>query len=258
MPDEMNGVGKKYGLKRDNFILNPLIDHACFARDDIKTHDIAESLDIDLVTGLAPKRLVWGPYGGGKTHTLIALYHLASDPDSLPDLPAVKEFVEHIGRTPVKARVAVLPFDKLDTEKGMEVKGPAGEKRWLRNPWSVLAYQIAGDAGLKLLHAGNKAEERDSAPAENLMVDLLSLPGKEGLSTLVLIDEVLMYARGKVGTDPAWRGKLVDFFQYLSQAATKVDRCAVVASLLATDPSKSDTLGKELTNELYAIFRRQR
>ena len=116
-------------------------------------------------------------YGGGKTHTLITLNHLVAEPSSLPDLPAVKEFVEfvqHIGMTPPKARVAVLPFDKLDPEKGMEVKGPAGEKRWLRNPWSVLAYQIGGDAGLQLLHADGKAEERESAPAENLMVDLLA------------------------------------------------------------------------------------
>src|SRR5437660_1181515 len=71
MADELSGVGKLYGLKRDNFILDPLTDHGCFARDDIKTNIIAESLDIDLVTGLAPKRLVWGPYGGGKTHTLM-------------------------------------------------------------------------------------------------------------------------------------------------------------------------------------------
>lgn len=197
-------------------------------------------------------------YGGGKTHTLITLNHLVADPSSLPDLPAVKEFVQHIEMTPPKARVAVLAFDKLDPEKGMEVKGPAGEKRWLRNPWSVLAYQIGGEAGLQLLHADGKAEERESAPAENLMVELLALPGKENLATLLLIDEVLMFARGKIGIDPSWRGKLVDFFQYLTQAATKVDRCAIVASLLATDPSKSDTLGKELTNELYAIFRRQK
>jgi predicted AAA+ superfamily ATPase len=197
-------------------------------------------------------------YGGGKTHTLITLNHLVAEPSSLPDLPAVKEFVQHIGMTPPKARVAVLAFDKLDPEKGMEVKGPAGEKRWLRNPWSVLAYQICGDAGLQLLHADGKAEERQSAPAENLLVELLALPSKDNLSTLLLIDEVLMFARGKIGIDPSWRGKLVDFFQYLTQAATKVDRCAIVASLLATDPSKSDTLGKELTNELYAIFRRQK
>ena len=53
-----------------------------------------------------------------------------------------------------------------------------------------------------------KDAERDSAPAENLLVELLALPGKQGLSTLILIDEVLMYAREKVGLDPAWRGRL--------------------------------------------------
>ena len=71
MNNESIPVGDKYALRRDNFILDPLADTACFARDDIKTQVIAESLDIDLVTGLAPKRLVSGPYGGGKTHTLM-------------------------------------------------------------------------------------------------------------------------------------------------------------------------------------------
>lgn len=197
-------------------------------------------------------------YGGGKTHTLITLYHLVNDPDRLPRLPAVQEFIQHAGMTPPKARVAVLAFDKLDVEKGMEVRGPAGETRWLKHPWSVLAFQIAGAAGLELLHAEGREAERESAPAENLLVELLSLPGREGLSTLILIDEVLMYAREKIGLDSAWRARLVNFFQYLTQAATKVDRCAVVASLLATDPTRSDALGKELIHELYAIFRRER
>ena len=64
-------LGETFGLTRDNFILDPLEDHDCFARDDIRTHEIAESLDVDVVTGLAPKRLVWGPYGAGKTHALM-------------------------------------------------------------------------------------------------------------------------------------------------------------------------------------------
>lgn len=71
MDNETLTIGQRYGLRRENFILNPIEDTDCFARDDIKTQVIAESLDIDLVTGLAPKRLVWGPYGGGKTHTLM-------------------------------------------------------------------------------------------------------------------------------------------------------------------------------------------
>lgn len=197
-------------------------------------------------------------YGGGKTHTEITLFHLVRDPESLPDLPAVKEFIEHAGMKPPKTRVAVLAFDKLDLEKGMEIPDPNGKTRWLKQPWSILAWQIAGADGLKLLHGEGKDEERETPPAENLMVDLFSLPSKQGLSTLVLIDEVLMYARERVGQEGAWRSRLQYFFQCLTQAATKVDRCAVVASLLATDPQKSDKLGKEITQELYSIFRRER
>ena len=197
-------------------------------------------------------------YGGGKTHTLIALRHLVHEPEKLPKLPAVAEFIQEIGRKPPKCRVAGLCFDKLDVEKGMEVRSPEGKVRALKHPWSVLAYQIAGDAGLKILHAGNKAEERESAPAENLLTELLELPAKEGLSTLILIDEVLMYAREKIGQDKEWRSKLANFFQYLTQAAVKVDRCCLVASLLATDPRKRDTMGREIEAELYDVFQRQR
>ncbi len=197
-------------------------------------------------------------YGGGKTHTLIALRHLVHDPEKLPKLPAVAEFIEDIGQKPPKCRIAALCFDKLDVEKGMEVSSPDGKVRTLKQPWSVLAYQLAGDAGLKLLHANGKAEERDSAPAENLLIELLELPGKDGLGTLILIDEVLMYAREKVGQDKEWRSRLANFFQYLTQAVVKVDRCCLVASLLATDPRKSDTLGREIQAELYDIFQRQR
>jgi len=197
-------------------------------------------------------------YGGGKTHTLITLYHLFNSPSTLPDIPSVNEFKEHIGIELPSARIVIMAFDKLDVEKGAEIRGPNGEKRWLRNPWSVLAFQIAGPEGLKLIERDGKDIERDSVPAENLLVDLLSYPGKEGLATLILIDEVLMYTREKVAQDETWRVKIVDFFQYLTQAATKVPNCAIIASLLATDPKKSDAFGRELTKELYDVFRRER
>lgn len=197
-------------------------------------------------------------YGGGKTHTLITLRHLVHNPEDLPKLSAVDEFKVAIGEAPPRARVAGLCFDKLDVEKGMDVVSPEGKTRMLKEPWSVLAYQIAGDDGLKLLHASNKAEERESAPAENLLTELLELPTKEGLGVLILIDEVLMYAREKAAGDPASRSRIINFFQYLTQAATKVDRCCIVASLLASDPSKEDQFGRQLKGDLYDIFQRQR
>ena len=51
---------------------------------------------------------------------------------------------------------------------------------------------------------------------------------------------------------------MVNFFQYLTQAATKVDRRCIVALLLASDPVKSDSFGRQLQGELYDIFQRQR
>lgn len=197
-------------------------------------------------------------YGGGKTHTLITLRHLVFDPDKLPDLPAVHEFCEAVGQQPPKARVAGLCFDKLDVETGMDVRDPQGNTRRLVQPWSILAWQLAGEAGLRVLNAGKSAGERETAPAENVLTELLELPVKEGLGVLILIDEVLMYVREKVSADSKWRDRMVNFFQYLTQAATKVDRCCVVASLLASDPAKSDSFGRQLQGELYDIFQRQR
>ncbi|MGH9427530.1 MAG: hypothetical protein ACRD2L_14660, partial [Terriglobia bacterium] len=63
-------IERAFGIARPNFILDPALDWECFARRDINVSAIVEGLQIDLVTRLAPKRLLWGPYGGGKTHTL--------------------------------------------------------------------------------------------------------------------------------------------------------------------------------------------
>ena len=237
-------------------------DPARFFALTYPTHSLRE-LAKDVVERLAGRnakaiRHLELTYGGGKTHTLVTLRHLVHQPDSLPALPAVDQFRSHIAIPLPEARVVALCFDKLDVEKGMEVRGPNGEERWLKHPWSVLAFQIAGDKGLRALHAEDRNQERETPPAEPLLVELLSRPQAEGLSTLVLVDEVLMYAREKVGMDEVWRGRLIDFFQYLCQAVAKVDRCALVASLLASDPEKSDTTGKELIAAIFEILGRQK
>jgi uncharacterized protein len=197
-------------------------------------------------------------YGGGKTHTLIVLLFLVIYAHRLPNLPAVAEFLEAIGEAIPAARVAALCFDKLDVEKGMEVRDPQGRTRMLKHPWSVLAWQIAGEDGLKLLHAENEPQERESAPAENLLIELLEIPVKQNMGVLILIDEVLMFVREKAAMEPVWKERMVNFFQYLTQAATKVDRCCLVASLLASDPEKSDSLGRQIQGSLNDIFQRQR
>ena len=100
-------------------------------------------------------------YGGGKTHTLVTLTHLFRDPSALPSLPAVQEFKAAMGGAPPKARIAAVCFDKLDVEAGIPVLSPAGEERTLKQPWSIIAFQLAGADGLRALHAEGKDIERD-------------------------------------------------------------------------------------------------
>jgi hypothetical protein len=123
-------------------------DPASFFALTYPTHSLRD-LAKDVVMRLAGRntkaiRQLQLTYGGGKTHTLITLRHLVHDPASLPQLPAIATFVSHIGVALPKARVAAMSFDKIDVDKGMEVRGPDGTLRWLKHPWSILAFQLAG------------------------------------------------------------------------------------------------------------------
>ncbi len=64
-------VASRFALTKSNFVLDPEKDYKCFARSDIDVQGLTERLRVDLVTDLAPKRLFFGPYGAGKSHTLI-------------------------------------------------------------------------------------------------------------------------------------------------------------------------------------------
>lgn len=175
-------------------------------------------------------------FGGGKTHALITLFHLANDPATLPPLDAVVEFRQHSGVDFTRARIALLPFDKIDIAKGLETRSPLGEKRAWLHPWTILAYQLAGDDGVRALHRDGDLAENDTPPAEPLITDLLRRAIDDAGAALVLIDEPLMYARIRDGADET----LAYFFQVLTQAVSKTERAALVASLLASDRSDGE------------------
>ncbi|MGE0483479.1 MAG: hypothetical protein AB7Q81_05040 [Gammaproteobacteria bacterium] len=223
----------------------------------VRLRDLARDVTRRLA-GMSEKavRQLHMTFGGGKTHSLITLVHLVNEPDTLPDIPAVQQFRTHCaieGGFP-KARVAAVVFDRLDAEQGMEVKAPDGTLRTLKMPWSVLAWQLAGEAGLRLLK--DDGSERPSPPATNVMEKLLGLARQDMPSILILFDEVLWFVRTVADQDPAWVGRMADFLHSLTQAVAKVPQCCLVASLLASDTKKMDELGKRISKELYDEFKR--
>lgn len=198
-------------------------------------------------------------YGGGKTHTLIALLHLAERgalflEGSGASEATVREFLALAGLdNPPQARVALLPFDKFDVKEGLEVYGPSGATRRVMTPWGALAYQLAGDVGYSRL----RSHDQDFVvPAEPLLVDILRAPLKEGLGSLVLVDEAMWYYRGLVNTNPRMLGTIKDFYQVLTQAVPKVDRAALVAALIASKVEAFDQTGVQCLTILEDIFGR--
>ncbi|MCR4407531.1 MAG: DUF499 domain-containing protein [Anaerolineae bacterium] len=195
-------------------------------------------------------------YGGGKTHTLIALFHLAECGAQAAEEGGgtVREFLTFAGLSESpRARVALLPFDQFDVKEGLEVYGPGGATRRVMTPWGALAYQLAGDAGYARLKAH---DEEFTVPAEPLLVDLLRAPLKEGLGTLVLVDEAVWYYRNLVLSDQRFFGALKDFYQVLTQAVAKVERAVLVAGLIASKIEANDQTGVQCLQALENIFGR--
>ena len=62
-------------------------------------------------------------------------------------MPSVEEFRVAAGMRFPKSRIAALCFDKIDAQDGLEVKSPSGQIRRFKYPWSILAWQIAGEDG---------------------------------------------------------------------------------------------------------------
>ena len=193
-------------------------------------------------------------YGGGKTHALITLLHLAGQGTECQTHPTVQEFMGFSGLdTLPRARVAILPFDQFDVKNGFQAIAPDGTQKTLKTPWGALAYQLAGDKGLAIV----AEHETDYInPAEQTLVDLLKIPQSQGLSTLILLDEALMYTRTAVNDDPKRFGILQDFFQVLTQAVDKVSTAAIVASLITADIVGEDPTGVRVLSMLEGVFRR--
>jgi hypothetical protein len=159
------------------------------------------------------------PFGGGKTHSLLALYHLATSPEAARGVPELKELPE-LG--PV--RVAVLSGEWLDPQRGREVEG-----RRIRTLWGELAYQLGGWEKFDELFEGG--DEGTPLTGVNLT------PLLDGGPTLILVDEALIYvAKGKSiprGESNVGREALI-FLQHLSEAVNQSRQAAMVYSLQAS------------------------
>ncbi|MBI3951942.1 MAG: DUF499 domain-containing protein [Acidobacteria bacterium] len=207
-------------------------------------------------------------FGGGESHTLTALYYLTTLGDKLPKSDTAVGMILNDAQLtdPPSARVAAVSFDKVDWKTGCEVKAPDGKKRSFRMPWNLIAWQFLGQRGVEILDRDESEPDFDTPPADTLWAKILQEVEAEGQGALILIDEFLMWAHDAASPDPTgerqdrgpvWYDRLKNFFQRLAQAVESSERSCLVVSLLATDPQKSDDIGKAILSACNHGLNRQ-
>ncbi|HEX6984157.1 MAG TPA: DUF499 domain-containing protein, partial [Planctomycetaceae bacterium] len=121
-------------------------------------------------------------FGGGKTHSLTTLYHLATTGERAKAFKGVESILSRAGVPKVpKADVAVFVGTEFDVLQG---RGGDGEPL-RRTPWGEIAWQLGGE---KAFAAVADHDAKGIAPAGDALRGMLPAG-----PALVLMDELLNY-----------------------------------------------------------------
>lgn len=187
-------------------------------------------------TGGDPVVQIQTNFGGGKTHTMLALYHLFSN-TAISEMSGMDEIVKD-GTPSYSANRVVLVGTKISPGRP-DIKQDGTKIRTL---WGELAWQLGYEAGgLEEAHRAYEIVRADDEKSTNPGDILRHLLDKYGPS-LILIDEWVAYARQlrDEGELPAGSFETqFTFAQALSESAAAAKDCLVVVSLPASDAVES-------------------
>lgn len=182
-------------------------------------------------------------FGGGKTHTMLALYHLASAAKA-EELPCVGDLMKGAGVQSIRLGSGPVVF--VGTHKGPNVPMLVEGGRTIKTLWGYLAYKLGGWDGYERVR---EADEERTNPGSEVLIELL----KAGAPCLILLDEVVAYARQLDGT---YFESFLTFFQSLTEAAKAVPGALVIGSLPESDSEAGGAGGAEALRRLEKIFGR--
>lgn len=169
-------------------------------------------------------------FGGGKTHSLIALYHLVTGANILTTLPTEGEYArlreeiddimaeaEWHADTPLNANVSVLVGTYLSITDTDETK--QGDP--LNTLWGVMAEQLGGQDAYNII----RGAARDGISPGGKQLDALF---EHVGPSLILIDELVAYVRNVQGVT---QESIYTFFQTLTESVNRSNNVTLVATL---------------------------
>lgn len=164
------------------------------------------------------------PFGGGKSHTMAALFHAAGNRQALDVVPEGKTLAR-----PTGVRVAVVDGQFFNAQQGKEADGVK-----VQTLWGWLALKLGGKAGYEAMRANDEARVSPGGD------DLLKLFGDQ--PNLVLLDETLEYlinAGGVKVHNTDLREQTLNFLKELTVAAANAPRTVVLLALPSSQPRET-------------------
>ena len=154
-------------------------------------------------------------YGGGKSHGLIALCHVAR---GVWDVPSIAEFVDPSLLPQRRVRIAAFDGENADPANGRRMD----DGLLAYTPWGEIAYALAGKDGYERVR---KSDENRIAPGAETLRELFG-----GEPTLILLDELSVYLR-KVRNLEDSRDQLTAFLTSLFKAVESAPDAVLVYTL---------------------------
>jgi predicted AAA+ superfamily ATPase len=186
-------------------------------------------------------------FGGGKTHTMLAVYHLASRKVGTDKLEGIPPVLDEAGIHELPhAHVAVIDGIKLSPSQPRKYG-----KTTVNTLWGELAWQLLGQEGYDMVAA---SDCDGTSPGKGILIDLL----KKAAPCVILIDELVAFIRqlesGK-GVAGSFDSNL-SFIQALTEALKAVPNAMMLASLPESEAEVGGVAGAKALAALEKYFGR--
>jgi predicted AAA+ superfamily ATPase len=182
-------------------------------------------------------------FGGRKTHTMLALYHLA-DAKSAETLPGLADIFKEVCVATLPMRSKPIAF--VGTAAGANQPIAIEGARTVKSLWGLIAVKLGGWKAYEKIKASDEARTN---PGSEALIPIL----KEAAPCLILLDEVVAYARNLDGIP--YDG-FISFLQSLTEAAKAVPGVLVIGSLPESGAEVGNQRGREALLSLEKVFGR--
>jgi predicted AAA+ superfamily ATPase len=187
-------------------------------------------------------------FGGGKTHTMLAVYHLARGEVPARALPGIPPIVD-------SAQVPEMPSARVVVLDGNTLAPNMPQQRGrisVHTLWGELAWQLGTEDGYTRV---KDADTSGTSPGKEVLTQLLAAYAP----CVILMDELVAYIRqfdeGKTFSGGTYDANL-SFLQALTEALKAVPTAVLLASLPESDKEAGSQRGINALRTLEHYFAR--